>query len=447
VEGRRVPRGRWTRAIAVCFVLAMLATACVSGGSTGNNAAPEASASPIVPKEPTKPVTITFSSWVGDSPQMKKFAADFHKLHPNITVEFQAVSSDNSGQKLTTQIAGGTAPDTAFVDASGVQGFAANGALVNLDGYIAGSTSTKLSDYIPGFLDSTQYQGSTFGLPLDGETTGLFYRTDMFQAAGIDHPPTTWEEFQADATKLTDPAQKKYGFIEFAPEASYYWWPFLWQAGGRLMSSDGKSIAFNSPEGQQAANFYVNLAKSSPPDYYSSDSYTGRVAFAAGKVAMYEAGAWFGGTMKSEYPKITHDWSVVPMPKGSAGCATTVGGDSLVVFSQSKNQDAAWLWIQYLSQPDIMKAWSFGDPTTTLLPTRKSLLADPTLGKYNPWLKQFAQQMSCAVTENLTNPKWPQINDALNTELGKAIFGEESATEALQNAADKGNQILQKTNG
>src|SRR3954463_14432914 len=78
VEGRRVPRGRWTRAIAVCFVLAMLATACVSGGSTGNNAAPEASASPIVPKEPTKPVTITFSSWVGDSPQMKKFAADFH---------------------------------------------------------------------------------------------------------------------------------------------------------------------------------------------------------------------------------------------------------------------------------------------------------------------------------------------------------------------------------
>jgi multiple sugar transport system substrate-binding protein len=447
VVSRRLPWRRTGQVVAACGVFAMLATACVGASSTSENAKPQASASPIVPKEPTKPVTITFSSWVGESPQMQKFAEDFHKLHPNITVEFQAVSSDNSTQKLTTQIAGGTAPDTAFVDASAVQGFASHAALVNLDGYIAGSKTANLDDYVPGFLESAKYQGSTFALPLDGETTGLFYRTDLFNAAGIDQPPATWEEFSADAAKLTDTGKKQYGFIEFAPEASYYWWPFLWQAGGRLMTADGKNIAFNSPEGQQAANFYVDLAKYSPPDYYSSDSYTGRVAFAAGKVATYEAGAWFGGTMRTEYPKITGDWSVVPMPTGPAGCATTVAGDSLVVFSQSKNADAAWMWIDYLAQPAIMKAWSFGEKTTTLLPTRQSLLSDPSLGRFNPWLKQFADQMSCAVTENLTNPKWPQINDALNAELGKAIFGEQTATEALQKAADKANQILQSTNG
>jgi multiple sugar transport system substrate-binding protein len=77
-----------------------------------------------------------------------------------------------------------------------------------------------------------------------------------------------------------------------------------------------------------------------------------------------------------------------------------------------------------------------------LLPPRQSLLSDPNLGKFNPWLVGFAKQMSCSVNENLTNPKWPQISDALNTELGKAIFGQESATQALANAAQKGNQIL-----
>jgi multiple sugar transport system substrate-binding protein len=438
---RRLPR-RTGRLVAFTGVLALVATACLGGSNNNNNASPGASVSPITPTEPTKPVTITFSSWVGDSPQMKQFAADFHSLHPNITIQFQAVSADNSTTKLTTQVAGGTAPDVAFVDSSAVTTFASRGALVNLDGYIAGSQTTNLPDFVPGFLKTGQYKGSTYGLPLDGETTGLFYRTDMFQAAGITSPPTTWEEFQTDAQKLTNPATKQYGFIEFAPESEYYWEPFLWQAGGHLMSPDGNTITFNSPQGQQAANFYIGLAKYSPPDYYSSNSWDGRVAFATGKVAMYEAGAWFGGEMKSSFPKINGHWNVAPMPNGPAGCATTIAGDSLVVFDQSKNADAAWLWVQYLTEPDHMKTWTFGSPTTTLLPPRQSLLQDPELGKYNPWLTGFAKQMQCAVTDNTDNPKWPQIADQLNTQLGKAIFGEVSATDALNTAATKGQQIL-----
>ncbi len=47
-----------------------------------------------------------------------------------------------------------------------------------------------------------------YGLPFDGESTGLFYRTDLFEAAGIAEPPKTWEEFTAAAEKLTDPAKK-----------------------------------------------------------------------------------------------------------------------------------------------------------------------------------------------------------------------------------------------
>jgi multiple sugar transport system substrate-binding protein len=441
---RPASRPRAGRTLVWLGVLALVLSACVGNGGTSSNNKKTGSggASPIVAKEPTSPVTITFSSWVGDSPQMKHFASEFHQLHPNITVQFQSVSADNSTQKLTTQIAGGTAPDVAFMDSSAVEQFASRGALVNLDGYIAGSKNINMSDYVPGFLETAKYQDSTYALPFDGETTGIFYRTDMFQAAGITSPPTTWDEFQADAAKLTIPSKKQYGFIEFGPESEYYWEPFLWQAGGHLMSSDGKSIAFDSPQGQQAANFYIGLRKYSPPDYYSSNSWDGRVAFATGKVAMYEAGAWFGGEMKSSFPKIDGKWSVTPMPTGPAGCATTIAGDSLAVFSQSKNQDAAWMWVDFLSQPDNMKAWTFGSPTTTLLPPRESLLSDPDLGKYNPWLKGFASQMKCAVNDNLTNPKWPQISDALNTELGKAVFGEESATEALQKAAQKGRQIL-----
>ena len=436
--------GRGVRMLAAVTVVTLVATACVSGGTSGNsNSQAGQKVQPITPKEPASPVTITFSSWVGDSPQMKKLASDFHRLHPNITVKFQNVPADNATQKLTTQIAGGTAPDTAFVDASAVQDFASRNALVNLDGYIAGSKSVNADDYIQGFKSTALYKNSMFALPYDGETTGLFYRTDLFQAAGITGPPTTWEELQADAAKLTDPSKKQYGFILFAPESQYYWQPFLWQAGGHLMSQDGKTITFNSPQGIQAANFYAGLRKYAPSDYFNSNSWDGRVAFATGKVAMYVAGAWFGGEMKTSFPKINGKWDVAPMPKGPAGCATTIAGDSLIVLSQSKQPDAAWLWVEFLSRPDNMKLWTYGSPTTTLLPPRQSLLSDPNLGKYNPWLKGFADQMKYAVTETLTNPKWSQVSDALNTELGKALYGDQTPTQALNKAAQKGAQLLQ----
>jgi multiple sugar transport system substrate-binding protein len=273
----------------------------------------------------------------------------------------------------------------------------------------------------------------------------MFYRKDMFDAAGLSYPTKdwTWDDFEADAKALTNPAQKTYGFAIFAPESEYYWEPFLWQAGGHLTSADGNSVAFNSPQGIESANFYVGLKQYSPPDYYGQTSWDGRVAFATGKVGMYEAGSWFGGEMNSSFPQIKGKWDVVPLPNGPAGCATTVAGDSLVMFSQSKNQDAAWLWMQYLTQAENMKAWTYGSPTTTLLPPRNDLLADTTaLGKYNPWLVGFAQQMNCAVADNLGNKNWGQVSDELNKQLGKAIYGDITPEQAINTAATNGQQML-----
>jgi multiple sugar transport system substrate-binding protein len=443
---RSIIRGRWTRTLAVTAVLMLGAAACVGGGTSEDDqpAQQGQGVQPITPKEPTSPVTITFQSWVGEAQQMKKLSADFKKLHPNITVKFLNVPAESASQKLTTQVAGGNPPDTVFIDSSAVQDFAARRAFVNLDGYIAGSQAVKLDDYIAGFKQTATYQNSMYALPYDGETTGLFYRTDLFQAAGITSPPTTWEELQAAAAKLTNPAKKQYGYILFAPEAQYYWLPFLWQAGGNLLSQDGKTVAFNSPQGVQAAELYVGLRKYSPPDYLASNSWDGRIAFANGNVGMYAAGAWFGGEMVQSFPKINGKWSVAPMPAGPARCATTIAGDSLAVSSASKNKDAAWLWIEFLSRPENLKLWTFGTPTATLLPPRQSLLADPQLGRYNPWLKGFADQMKCAVNETTTNPNWGQASEALNAELGKAIYGEQSAAEALDKAAKKGQTLLEE---
>jgi len=428
-----------TRARIVTAVAAASALVACSSGTPPNTDAGKGQG-PV--KDPTSPVTVTFSSWVGSDPTMKKMAADFHKLHPNITIQFQNVSADNASQKLTTQLAGGNPPDVAYIDASGTSDFASRQALVNLDGYIARSDVVKPDDYVDAFKTFVTYQNHLWGLPIDGESTGLFYRKDLFAAAGIDGPPKTWDEFEADAAKLTDPAKKQYGYEVFAPEAAYYWYPWLYQSGGDLLSEDGKSVLFDSSDAQKAADFYVNLAKYSPPDYLNSNSFDGRVAFAQGQVGMYMAGSWLAGTLHSEDPKIDGKWGTAPLPSGPAGCKTTIAGDSLVLLNASKNPDAAWLWIEYLERPENLANWTYKSANGTELPPLKSLLNSPDLAKTKPVLKGFAQLMQCGVASTVANPKFPRIEQDLNTELGKAFYGQQSASQALANTKAKAEQIL-----
>ena len=417
--------------------LALLA-ACGGGGGGSPQASQSAAQGPV--PEPAEPVTITFSSWVGDQRGMKRLYEKFKAEHPNITIEFQNVPAEESEKKLTTQIAGGNPPDAAYVDAGTVANFASRKALVNLDSYISRSDIVKTEDYVEAFRAFTLVNGGMHGLPFDGESTGLFYRTDRFQEAGITEPPKTWEEFEAAAQKLTDPAKKQYGFQVFAPEADYYWYPWLWQNGGNLVTGDDEAIAFNDEAGKQAAEFYVGLTKYSAPDYLNSNSYDGRIAFANGQVAMYMAGAWFAGVLSDEFPKIEGKWAAAPLPNGTAGCKTTIAGDALVVFAQSDKQDAAWKWIEFLSKPDNVADWTYRSEGT-LLPPLTSLLESPDLVKEKPILKGFADLMKCGVNYNIADPEWPKIVEELNKQLGSAMYGEQTASEALDNTAAEAEKI------
>jgi multiple sugar transport system substrate-binding protein len=393
--------------------------------------------------EPAEPVTITFATWSAEEEGLQKLVEQFQQLHPNITIDLQGAPSEEMQDKLLTQVAGGTAPDVAYMDTSWVIDFASRNALVNLDEYISKSNAVDPDDYVDAFRDSSSYEGSMYGLPVDGETTGLFYRTDLFEAAGIAGPPKTWEEFEEAARKLTDAEKKQYGFALFATEAAYYWYPWLWQAGGRLLSEDGSQIAFNDEAGKRAAEFYVGLKEYAPEDFLNSNSYDGRVAFANGTVGMYVAGAWFAGTLRNEFPDIDGLWAAAPLPQDQQ-CATTIAGDAVVIFEQSQNKEAAWKWIEFLSAPQVMASQTIGTPDDpgSLLPPRKSLIEDPRAYENNELLRGFAEQMDCGVTNSAPNENYGQVEQILNEQLARAIFGEVDAATALDEAAREGQELL-----
>jgi multiple sugar transport system substrate-binding protein len=420
------------------IVVAVVAVGC--GGSENESSSNAGKGAGPVP-DPKSPVTIRFASWVGNERGMKAIYKQFQQEHPNITVKFEDIPAEEASRKLTAQIAGGNPPDAAYMDAGTTADFASRGALVNLDNYIERSEYDQ-DDYVEAFKLSAMYEDSMYAIPFDGESTGLFYRTDRFEAAGIAEPPKTWEEFEAAAQKLTDPAKKRYGYALFASESAYYWYPWLWQAGGDLLSDDEKTVEFNSEAGKTAADFYVNLAQYSPKDYLNSNSYDGRVAFANGSVGMYMAGAWLAGVLTDEFPKIEGKWATAPLPEGEAGCKTTIAGDNLVMFSKSEQQDAAWIWLDFLTRPEGMKRWTVDDPASTIMPTRTSLLESPELAENKPILEGFVDAMDCGVTSLINNPKWPRVEEMLNEQLGKAIYGEQTGSEAVDAAAEEAGPLL-----
>jgi ABC-type glycerol-3-phosphate transport system substrate-binding protein len=440
---------RATGVVASLVIASAGLAACGDDGGSSEDAAPPTSTQGEGQgkvEDPSKPVEVTFFSWVGNQPTMKKFAADFHKQHPNITIKFENVPAEQAGQVLTTRIGGNNPPDVAFVNASDTADYASRGALVDLQNYIDRSDVVNPDDYVEAFKTFVTYDDRMWGLPMDGESTGLFYRTDMFEAAGIEEPPTTWEEFEEAAAALTD--EGEYGYELFATEAAYYWYPWLYQAGGDLLTEDGKDIAFDSPEAIEAADYYVNLVNYSPKDYLNSNSYDGRVAFAEGQVAMYMAGAWFAGTLADEFPDIDGKWATAPLPEGEAGCKTTIAGDSLIMLDTGENTDpeeydAAWLWMEYLSQPEKLADWTY-KTEGTLLPPLTSLLEGPEITEEKPVLSGFIELMECGVASTVSNPKFPRIETILNEELAKAMYGEQTAEDAITNAAAQGRAILNR---
>jgi multiple sugar transport system substrate-binding protein len=403
-------------------------------------------------KDPSSPVTITYETWQDFSKGLlPNLAKEFHQIHPNISIKFESVPADSAQTKLTTQIAGGNPPDVAYVDDGTVGAFAPRGAIVNLQDYMSKSKATPAGDYVPAFTKMVSYQGQMFGLPIDGESTALFYRTDEFKKAGISGPPKTWAELEADAKKLTIPSEKQYGYALFATtgETTYYWYPFLYQAGGTQTTDGDKKAAFASPAGLKAGEFYVGLRKYSSPDLWGSDSWTARGTFATGKTAMYMAGAWFAGEMETTFKKqIGHNWAVAPLPTMTATspCATTIAGDALVMPSAGKNHDAAWKWMEFLSAPQNMALLNLGTKKspTTLLPPRTSLLTNPQTFKNNPILKPFAANMKCGITDMSQNPNWGNVDSGpLSDALAHGIYGKGNIDQELKSAAQKADSILQ----
>ena len=344
--------------------------------------------------DPTEPVTIKFASWVGETRRHAEVCGTVPRAAPQYYDRLPRRAGRGDHRQAADPGGRRNRARCRVPGSERGRRFRVAQRAGRLDDYVATSNAVKPDDYVASFCATRRCtRASCMACRSTARSTGLFYRTDLFEAAGIAGPPKTWQEFEEAAKKLTNKDKKQYGFILFAPGGGLLLVP-LAVADRRQAAVGGRQADPVQQRGRQARGRVLCTAASdySPEDFLNSNSYDGRVAFANGTVAMYVAGAWFAGTLRSEFPDIDGKWAAAPLPEDKQ-CATTIAGDTLVIFEQSKNKDAAWKWIEFLSAPQNMALWNLGTAAApgSLLPPRNSLIEDPRAFENNDTLKGFAE--------------------------------------------------------
>jgi multiple sugar transport system substrate-binding protein len=385
----------------VTVALSALALSACGGGSSGGNASASSGGGSGPPQYNGKPVTITFwNPFTGRQLDvMNSVIADFHRLHPSITVKSRGGVTDDN---IVAAIRGGSPPDLTMSQAAENLGeYCGTGAWINLTPYIQ-RDHVNLGELPTAVANYTQYKGDRCAVPDLADTYGLYYNKTLLAKAGITAPPKTFTELTADAKKLTqfnpDGSIKVAGFV---PNSTFYenpavhyapLWNAQWDENGKSSLSTDPHWAAYLRWDKQLIDFY-GASKLARFLSKAGEEFSPSNDFETGKIAMEIDGEWRGQFIKSDHAKI--DYGTAPMPVDPAqpdlygGGYTT--GNTLGIPKGAAHAAAAWLLAKYLAF-DRAAVEKFAEGLGNV-PTIKSALSDPALTsnpQFDTFLKIFA---------------------------------------------------------
>lgn len=341
----------------------------------------------------TATVTINFPYlWGGPEAQaLESVISDFNASQKGIIVK--GVSSPDF-QKQLAEMSGANGFDVSDNFGSTVGSWASKGILEPLDSYMK-ADGYNTSDFVPTALQSNQYQGKTYAMPIAVHTLLLMYNKKLFADAGIAGPPTTMSDLQTDITKLTK-VDSSGNITQFGLRSPDYT-TLAYAFGGAWYDSQGNPTP-SDPGNLAALHFWVdNVVKKYGADKIKKfESGYGEYAsaqnpFYTAKVAMTLDGEWQPVFIKQYASNL--DWGVVAIPypdgKSNLAGATQLTSSMFFIPKNAPHKQQAWTFLKYLVGPTAMTKFTraLGN-----LPARTSILGSPLyndLPQFSVWLNSL----------------------------------------------------------
>jgi multiple sugar transport system substrate-binding protein len=445
-------RSRTVRLLAAIAAIGLLGAACSpqastppTAGPTATSAAPSVAATTAAYNGP--PATIEYAIW-GDPAEItnqRAIVKGFTDANPTIKVNVTVSDWDAYWTLVETGIAGDAAPDVFAMDGPIGPDYQTRNVLMDLSPLIAAESYDMTQLDANAVRQFTTRDGKVFGLPRDLNVIALFYNKTMFDAASIPYPDATWDwdKLVSVAKQLTldkngDKKVDQWGLYTETTDMENAWASFVWQAGGDVLTADGKKSALDKPESAAGIQFLSDLIwkyKVVPDPALFAE--TGD-AFEQGVAAMEINGSWLVPTHEAA-PGVK--LGIAPLPKGPAGQATSVNATGAVIYKKTKSPEAAWALVKYLASPAAQEKIM---ALKASVPANASILATTYAAAFDG-AKVFADSLAFAHLK----PSFVGYNEfttILQTELDENVFNapNKTAAAAIASVNDQLNDILAK---
>lgn len=345
--------------------------------------------------------------------------AKFEKAHPDIDVK---VTSGQDDAKMLQAISSGKGPDVGLSYSTDIVGkFCSSGAWRDLTPYIE-RDKVDLEQFPETVRSYTSYQDRRCAMPFLADVYGLYYNKTLLAQAGYDSPPKTMSELADMAKKLTKRAPDGtievagylplLNFYEHTPQHIVPGWDAKW------LTADEKSAIGTDPRWQAMLTWqkelvdwygYDNLQKFTAGlgDEWSADN-----AFHKGKLAMSVDGEYRVAFLQDQAPDV--DFGTAPLPVADDQAdrygAGFVTGNVAGISANSKNPEAAWALIEYLTtETDSIVGLANAIKN---VPTTSDALASPDLQvneKFKVFLDIFEHPETSTTPPNASGPKYVEM--------------------------------------
>ncbi len=364
----------------------------------------------------------------------EEMAKDYMSKHPGDEVKIEVIQWDNLQQRLTTDIAGGTAPDISMIGTRWLLDYVKNDIAEPMDSYI---TPEFKAGFIDAFLAPSTLDGKLYGLPIAASARAMYYNKDLLAKAGVNEPPANWDGVVDTAKKIKALGGDSYGFALQGKEieTDAYWYYSLWTHGGEIIK-DGKS-GVASPEAVAALTLYKSMIDDglTEPDPTGLNRQDIERLFKQGRVGMILTGPWLRGQIKDEAPKL--NYGIAPIPEGTTK-ATYGVTDTLMVFKSSPNKELAMKFLtETVFTPEWRIKFSKAEGFLPVMKEEAKAFAD------DPQLKAFTDMLAYAQFAPAV-ANWEQMVDAIIAALQKTYTGQSQPEPALKEAAATIDGLLQQ---
>ncbi|MFH9607708.1 extracellular solute-binding protein [Streptomyces sp. NPDC017448] len=416
---------RGITATALVAALALAATACGSDDESGSKGSGELSGT----------VTWWDTSSVGSEDKVfKKLAEGFEKQHPKVDVKYVNVPFGEAQNKFKNAAqAGDGAPDVIRSEVAWTPDFANLGYLAPLDGTAA---LKNQDDFLKQAVASTKYDGKTYAVPQVIDSMGVFYNKKMFKEAGVD-APADLADLKTVAKKIKDKTGKTGLYLR--GDDPYYFLSFLYGEGGDMVDAASKTVTVDKPEGVKAFKAVKELVDDGTAKTDASDGWENMMqSFKNGDVAMMINGPWaVADTLTGKEFTDKDNLGVAPVPAGSAAQGAPQGGHNLAVYAGSKNLDASYAFVEYMTSVDS-QATAAGE--LNLLPTRTSAYAKKEA--VDSEIVGFFKPVVETAVERPWIPEGGSLFEPLRVEYTKVLTGQTTPEKAAKATGDSYRKLL-----